>query len=67
MKHHDDLNEKIFLITVKIKEEFPELIKYLGEIPRNSQSNSKEGVSTKALKDYLDSLNDLLETYAKEH
>lgn len=67
MQHQDELSEKIFSTTVKIQEEFPELIKYLDEIPRNFQSNTEKGVSHKALKDYLDSLNDLLETYAKEH
>lgn len=67
MEHQDDLSRKIFLATEKIQEEFPELIKYLDEIPRNFQSNTNKGVSQKALKDYLDSLNDLLETYAKEH
>jgi 3'-phosphoadenosine 5'-phosphosulfate sulfotransferase (PAPS reductase)/FAD synthetase len=67
MKFQNDLNETIFLITVKIQEEFPELIKYLDEIPGNFQFNTKMGVNNKALKDYLDSLNNLLETYAKEH
>ena len=67
MQNQDDLNKKIFLTTVKIQEEFPELIKYLNEIPRSFQSNTEKGISHKALKDYLDSLNDLLETYAKEH
>ncbi len=52
---------------MKIQEDFPELIKYLDEIPRNSQSNTEKGVSHKALKDYLDSLNNLLETYAIKH
>ena len=67
MQHQDELSKKIFLTTVKIQREFPELIKYLDEIPRNFQSNTEKDVSHKALKDYLDSLNDLLETYAKEH
>jgi len=67
MQQQNDFNEKIFLTTLKIQEEFPELIKYMNEIPRNFQSNTKKGVSHKSLKDYLDSLNNLLETYAKEH
>jgi hypothetical protein len=67
MKSQKDLNETILLTTLKIQKEFPELIKYLGEIPGNPQSNIEKGVNNKALEDYLDSLNDLLETYAKEH
>ena len=67
MQNQDDLSIKILITTVKIQEEFPELIKYLDEIPRSFQSNTEKGVSHIALKDYLDSLNDLLKTYAKEH
>jgi len=67
MQHQDDLSEKIFIATMKIQEEFPELMKYLDEIPRNLQSNTEKGVSHNSLKDYLDSLNNLLKTYSKEH
>ena len=67
MESQNELNETILLTTLKIQEEFPELTKYLDEIPRNFQSNTEKGVNNKALKDYLDSLIDLLETYAKEH
>ncbi|MFT4521433.1 MAG: flagellar biosynthesis chaperone FliJ [Bacteroidia bacterium] len=67
MESQNVLSEKIFLTTEKIQEEFPELIKYLDEIPSNFQSNTEQGVSKEALKEYLDYLNDLFETYAKEH
>lgn len=67
MQNQGDLSKKIFLTTSRIQEEFPELVKYLDEIPINYQSYSGKGVSLKALKDYLDSLNNLLETYTKEH
>ena len=67
MESKKNLNDNALLTTLKIQEEYPELIKYINEIPRNLQSNTEKGVSHKALKDYLDSLNNLLETYAKEH
>lgn len=67
MESKSTLNENIRLTTLKIQEEFPELIKYIDEIPRNLHLNTKKSVSKKALKDYLNSLNNLLETYAKEH
>lgn len=67
MESKSTLNENIRLTTLKIQEEFPELIKYIDEIPRNLQLNTEKSVSKKALKDYLNSLNNLLETYAKEH
>ncbi len=67
MESKNDINDNIRLTTLKIQEEYPELIKYINEIPRNFLSNVEKGVNNKELKDYLDSLNTILETYAKEH
>jgi len=65
MESQNDLYDNIRLTTLKIQEEYPELIKYLNEIPRNFLSNGEKGINNKELKGYLDSLNNLLETYAK--
>ena len=67
MESQNDLNNNIRLTTLKIQEEYPELIKYMNEIPRNFLSSAEKGVNNKELKGYLDSLNNLLETYSKEH
>ncbi len=67
MKDQGDINKKICLTIVKIQEEYPELIKYLDEIPKNLPLNQEEGVEKKELQEYLDSLNNLLETYASRH
>ncbi len=67
MESQNDLNNNIRLTTLKIQEEYPELIKYMNEIPRNFLSSTEKGVNNKELKGYLDSLNNLLETYSKEH
>ena len=67
MESTNDLNDNIRLITLKIHKEYPELIKYMNEIPRNPISNTEKGVDNYELKNYLDSLKDLLETYAKQH
>jgi hypothetical protein len=67
MKSKNDLNDNIRLITLKIQEEYPELIKYMNEIPVNFLSNSEKGITNNELKSYLDSLNNLIEKYAKEH
>lgn len=60
------LNDLIFLATQKIQEEYPELIKYLDEFPVHFVPNSNHGVKNKELKDYLESLNNLLVWYAIE-
>ena len=67
MESQNDLNDSIRLTTLKIQEEYPELIKYMNEIPRSFLSKTEKGVNNKELKAYLDSLNNLLETYAEEH
>ena len=67
MESQNYLNDKIRLTTIKIQEEHPELIKYINEIPRSFQFKTEKEVNKKALKDYLDSLNQILETYVKEH
>ena len=67
MKSKKDLNKMIFLLNQRIHKEFPELIKYLDEIPEKFESDTQKGINNKNLKDYLDSLKDLLKTYTKNH
>lgn len=67
MKSKNDLNEFIYFTTLKIHREFPELVKYLDELPRESSLTADKAVNNKELKSYLESLNDLIDTYGKEH
>ncbi|MHA7944249.1 hypothetical protein ACJOV8_014320 [Formosa sp. 3Alg 14/1] len=67
MEDRNDLSKQIVLATTKIREECPELIKFMGEVPISFQSTDEKGVNNKELKDYLKTLNDLLESYEKEH
>ncbi|AIZ42692.1 hypothetical protein [Cellulophaga baltica] len=65
MKSRNNLNDKIRLTTIKIQEEYPELVKYIDEIPREPIFVSDEEVSSVALKAYLDSLNEILNNYSQ--
>ncbi len=67
MENQDNLNKEITKTTLKIRNEFPELIKYLDEIPVNFSFNLEDGVNKKEMKEYLNSLNNLISTYSKEH
>lgn len=67
MESQNNLNDIIFLTILKIQEEFPELTKYLDEMPEHFLSITGKGINNKELKDYQESLNNLLETYSKEH
>ena len=60
MKTEKELNAKIMELTNKIREERPELIKYIDEMPITIPSDSDPEISQKVLKDYIISLKDLL-------
>lgn len=65
MKSQNNLNDKIRLATIKIQEEHPELIEYINEIPSTFLCKTEKKVTNKALKGYLDSLNEILKKYSK--
>jgi len=58
-----DLNSKILKITMRIKEHYPELSKYLEEMPTTVPSGNEPGITLKHLKAYYESLNSLLNKY----
>lgn len=65
MKTKIELDQNIINITTKIQTEFPELVKYITEMPEN---NSEEAaVNLKNLADYCDSLHNILAEYSKTH
>ena len=65
MDSQKDLNQKILKTLTKIREEHPELTKYLTEMP--VVHSEKDEVNTRALKEYHDSLVKLLNSYADKH
>jgi hypothetical protein len=67
MKSQEIINAKIVLATLKIQEKYPELKKNLDEIPTHFVPKKDYEIKTKDLKDYLNSLNEILKTYAKKH
>lgn len=62
-----DLNSKILEITLKIKDQYPELSKYIEEMPVTIPDEKKPEITLKNLKAYYDSLNDVLSKYLLEH
>ncbi len=67
MESQQELNRKIVLTTIKIQESYPELTKYLNEMPACLPFTARVGVNNKELEDYLDSLNQLLETFSRKY
>jgi len=62
-----DLNSKILEITLKIKDQYPELSKYIEEMPVTIPDEKKPEITLKNLQAYFDSLNDVLSKYLLEH
>lgn len=67
METPKSINNEIFAIEKKMKDEFPELIKYLDEMPQHSLVHPEKGVSKEDLKDYLDSLKEISNNYSQQH
>jgi len=67
MKTETEWNQDILKITMKIHQEFPELSKYIEEMPEEFGDKVTEDENLKALKEYYDSLRDLGGEYSKTH
>jgi hypothetical protein len=67
MKTQEELDSAILARTIEIKEKFPELAKYIQEMPITIPNKENPNVDLKALEDYLNSLNLLVEDYEKTH
>ncbi len=58
-----DLNAKILEITMRIKEKYPELSKYLDEMKVSIPDEKNPEVNVKSLQKYHDSLRSMLNRY----
>ena len=67
MKTETELDENILKITMTIKNEFPELMKFLNEMPETIPTDKTPEISTKILQEYFDSLEIMLRKYAPSH
>jgi hypothetical protein len=63
----NEWNEKILKITMKIKDQYPELFKYLIEMPETIPDEKDPEIELKNLKQYFNSLNVMLDKYILEH
>jgi hypothetical protein len=67
MKTKTDLEKEIINITMKINMEYPELSKYIKEMPVNISENDTDAINMKNMKEYYNSLVELLTEYSKTH
>ena len=67
MKTEKEINQAILEITMKIRNENPELIKYLSEMPVTIPDIDQPQITIKVLSDYYKSLENLLNKYSPSH
>jgi len=66
-KTENELSADILKITMTIKREFPELVKYLNEMPVTIPNSPHPEINMKSLNDYYNSLDALVKDYALSH
>jgi hypothetical protein len=67
MTNEHELNEKILKITMTIREKYPELSKYIEEMPVTVPDLKHPEITQRNLKEYYDSLEAMLKKYDQEH
>ncbi len=67
MKTAAELNADILRITLAIKSQFPELSKYIEEMPVTMPDEENPDITLKNLKEYYESLESMLKKYVPNH
>ena len=67
MKTESECNGEIFKTTETIEEIFPELVKYINEMPINTNAKPDEEINKSSLESYNDSLDAFWKRYAMNH
>jgi hypothetical protein len=67
METEEELNAKILKLTMVIHDNYPELSKYLNEMPVTVPIDSNPKVNAKNLQKYYDTLLTLFRNYVAEH
>ncbi len=67
METEEEINAKILKITMVIQENYPELSKYLNEMPITIPVDNRPEVNIKNLQKYYETLLNLFRKYVAEH
>ena len=67
METEAEINAKIMKLTMVISENYPELMKYLNEMPITIPIDSNPEINAKNLQKYYDNLLDIFRKYVAEH
>ncbi len=67
METEKEINAKILKVTMVIHENYPELSKYLNEMPITIPIDSRPEVNVKNLQKYYETLVEIFRNYVAEH
>lgn len=67
MKTEAEINENILKLTMTIRNEYPELSKFLNEMPITVPAEQNPCITISVLQEYYDSLLAILWKYAPNH
>lgn len=67
MKTIEELNQKILNKTMDMKKKYPELSKYIEEMPITIPNLENPEITLKNLQEYYDSLDEMLKKYTLNH
>jgi hypothetical protein len=67
MKTEGHLNADILKITMMIREKYPELSKYISEMPITIPNVPSPEINAKILQEYYESLEAIMKKYATSH
>ena len=67
METKQDINDKILKITMAIQENYPELSKYLNEMPVTIPNENNPKINEQNLEKYYESLLTIFRNYVAEH
>lgn len=67
MKTTYELNNEIIKVTMNIEKTYPELAKYISELPISTSDENDSVFDKEELKEYLDSLNNLIASFTNSN
>ncbi|MGY0391235.1 hypothetical protein ACW5R3_01590 [Bizionia sp. KMM 8389] len=67
MKTATELLTEISTVTREIESKYPEVYEHLDEIPMTIPDQANPDISTEELSNYLESLQNIIKKYKKEH
>lgn len=67
MKTKEEIQKDIIEITTRIHRDFPELSKFIVEMPEDYSGTDTDELETKRFQEYYDSLEEIISNYSKTH